>query len=76
MSAPTATPVEERQLLRHGDDRGRAAHQRRLDLGIGERVDAGELQRTKEAAGQQNGDHAQKRHAGHEARAGGEKGRR
>jgi len=40
----------DRQLLVDADQSGGAAHLRRLDFGIGERVDGGELQRTEEAA--------------------------
>ena len=63
----------QRELLGDGNDRGRPAHQRRLDLGIRDGVDGGELQRAEEAAGEQDGNHHGKRHAGEEARAGGEK---
>ncbi len=73
-SAPTATPVDKRQLLSGSHHCGGAAHLRRLDLGIGEGIDAGELQRAEEAAGQQDGDHGRIGHAVHEGGAGGEKG--
>ena len=60
-------------MLRRGDHRGGAAHLCRFDLGIGDGVDAGELQRAEKAAGQENRDHAGKWHALHEACAGRQK---
>ena len=47
----------------------------RLDVGIGDRVGAGELQRAEEAADQQHGDHHDERRRRREHRAGREQGR-
>jgi hypothetical protein len=45
----------ERELLRDRRQRGRVAHGRLVDVGVGERVLARELQRAEEAADQQDG---------------------
>ena len=42
------------QLLAHAGEAGRPAHPLRLDVGVAQGVDAGELQRAEEAADQQH----------------------
>ena len=64
-----------RQLLVDADQRGGAAHLRRLDLGIGDGVDRGELQRAEEAADHQDDHDQQQRRRHREQRAGGKKDR-
>ena len=64
-----------RQLLVDADQRGGAAHLRRLDLGIGHRVDRGELQRAEEAADHQDDEDQQQRRRHREQGAGGEEDR-
>ena len=62
----------ERQLLRHAGEARRPAHGLGVDVGIGDRVDAGELQRLEEAADQQHGEDDDVGRAGSEQRDGGE----
>ena len=64
-----------RQLLVDADQRGGAAHLRRLDFRIGQRVDGGELQRAEEAADHQQDHDQQQRRRDREQRAGGEEDR-
>ena len=59
----------ERQLLGDADQRGRPAHRSVVDVGIGDGVDAGELQRAEEAADQQHADHPAQRRRRREQRA-------
>ena len=72
---PEGHPGRQRQLPGDGNERGGAAHLRRLDLGIGDGVDAGELQRAEEAADQQHRHHHRHRRRLGEGGAGGEEGR-
>ena len=58
-----ADPHALRQLLRHAGQAGGAAQHAGRHIGIGQRVDAGHLQRTEEAARQQRQkDHHMRRH--------------
>ncbi len=52
-SAATATPVDTESCCATLTHRGRAAHSALVDVGIGNRVDAGELQRAEKAADHQ-----------------------
>ena len=64
-----------RQLLVDADERRGPAHLRRVDLGIGDGVDRGELQRAEEAADHQNDHDQQQRRRHRKQRTGGEEER-
>ena len=67
-SAPNGDAGRQRQLLRHAGEARRPAHGLGVDIGIGDRVDAGEFERLEEAADQQHGEHHGMRRAGGEQR--------